>query len=161
VDERAEALERLYRHRYGPFRNAVAPIVGSYEAAHDAVQEGFTRALTARHQFRQEAPLEVWVWRIVLRTATEQARQLKHHARMPPNHDPQLVEPERDPVLADALRELPPRRRLIVFLRFFADLSYADIAEICDISIGTVSATIAQSEAALERSLDAAEGATR
>ena len=35
--------------------------------------------------------------------------------------DPQLVDPERDPELAAALRRLPPRRRLIVFLRYFGD----------------------------------------
>jgi hypothetical protein len=48
--------------------------------------------------------------------------------------DPQLLEPERDPDLARAIRALPPRRRLMVFLRYFADLSYAEIAEACDVS---------------------------
>jgi hypothetical protein len=30
------------------------------------------------------------------------------------------------------MRALPAKRRLIVFLRYFADLSYAEIAQICD-----------------------------
>jgi RNA polymerase sigma-70 factor (ECF subfamily) len=64
-----------------------------------------------------------------------------------------LVEPERDSALSEALRELPPKRRLIVFLRYFADLSYAEIGELCGVTEGTVGATLAQARAALEEQL--------
>ena len=64
-----------------------------------------------------------------------------------------LAEPDRDPVLDEALRALPPKRRLIVFLRYFADLSYAQIAEVCGVSEGTVGATLAQARSALEEEL--------
>lgn len=63
--------------------------------------------------------------------------------------DPNLIEAERDPELAAALRSLPPRRRVIVFLRYFAGLSYAEIAEACGISDGTVAAALAQARTAL------------
>jgi RNA polymerase sigma-70 factor (ECF subfamily) len=72
--------------------------------------------------------------------------------------DPQLVGHERDPVLTAALRRLPPRRRLIVFLRYFADLSYDEIADVCEISPGTVAATLAQAKETLAAALDT-EGA--
>jgi RNA polymerase sigma factor (sigma-70 family) len=62
--------------------------------------------------------------------------------------------PERDPELAAALRELPPRRRLIVFLRYFADLSYSEIAAVCEISEGTVAASLAQARADLLEALE-------
>jgi RNA polymerase sigma factor (sigma-70 family) len=65
----------------------------------------------------------------------------------------ELVEPDRDPELAEALRTLPPKRRLIVFLRYFADLSYAEIGELCGVNEGTVGATLAQAHAALELEL--------
>jgi DNA-directed RNA polymerase specialized sigma24 family protein len=41
-----------------------------------------------------------------------------------------------DPDLAAAIRALPPRRRLIVFLRYFADLPYDAIAELAGITPG-------------------------
>ncbi len=63
--------------------------------------------------------------------------------------EPGLLEPERDPELAAAIRALAPRRRLIVFLRYFADLSYEQIAEACGVSEGTVAATLAQAHEAL------------
>jgi len=55
--------------------------------------------------------------------------------------------------LATALRDLSPRRRLILFLRYYADCSHAEIASICGISEGTVSATLAKAKEALRVSL--------
>ena len=56
---------------------------------------------------------------------------------------------ERDPELAEAVRALAPRRRLVVYLRYFADLPYAEIASLLDISEGTVAATLSQAHAEL------------
>jgi RNA polymerase sigma-70 factor, ECF subfamily len=152
VDERAEAIEALYRERYGRFRDGVATITGDYESARDAVQEAFARALRKRRSFRGEGSLEAWVWRIALRTAREHARGLPG-ASLNGSIEAALAEPDRDPALAEALRTLPTKRRLIVFLRYFADLSYAQIAELCQVSEGTVGATLAQARAALEAQL--------
>jgi RNA polymerase sigma-70 factor (ECF subfamily) len=148
MDDRAEAIEALYRERYGRFRDGVATITGDYDSARDVVQETFARALRGRRGFRGEGSLEGWVWRIALRTAREHLRR-----RTPSLNGvvaAELVEPDRDPALGEALRTLPPKRRLIVFLRYFADLSYAEIAELCCVTEGTVGATLAQAHAALE-----------
>jgi DNA-directed RNA polymerase specialized sigma24 family protein len=65
-----------------------------------------------------------------------------------------------DPLLEAAIRRLSPRRRLIVFLRYFGDFSYAEIAAACDVSDGTVAATLAQAHAAVRAELEQ-EGAVR
>jgi RNA polymerase sigma-70 factor (ECF subfamily) len=152
VDETAAAIERLYRDRYTRFRNGVATVTGSYESAHDAVQEGFARALLASRQYSGRGSLEGWVWRIVLRTALEQRRP---DAEVPLSEvDAGFVEPERDFALTAAVQALPSRRRLIVFLRYFADLPYRTIAEALAIDEGTVAATLAQAKQALAETLD-------
>lgn len=143
----AAAIEDLYRERYTRFRNGVAPVAGSYEAARDAVQEGFARALQASGQFSGRGSLEGWVWRIVLRTALEQRQEGEELLR--DELDCGFVEPERDFALTAAVRELSPRRRLIVFLHYFADLRYQTIAEVLDVDAGTVAATLAQARQAL------------
>jgi RNA polymerase sigma factor (sigma-70 family) len=152
MDERAQALERIYRERYLGFRNALATITGDYETARDVVQEAFARALKSRGTVREERALEAWVWRIAIRTALD-LRQEHPSSKLNGAIDPKLVEPDRDPELAQALRQLPPRRRLVVFLRYFADLSYEQIADVCGISEGTVAATLAQARVALEEAL--------
>ena len=156
-------LETLYRERYLGFRRSLAMVTGNYESAHDAVQEGFARAMAERRRFRGEAPLGAWVWRIALRAALDERMQT---AWQPLDEmiDVELVEPARDPELYAAVSRLPPRRRLIFFLRYFADLSYREIAAICEISEGTVAATISQARAELVETLgdlDALQGEVR
>ena len=152
MDETAAAIEGLYRERYVRFRNGIAPVTGSYEAAHDAVQEGFARALRASGQYSGRGSLEGWVWRIVLRTAIEQRRPGEE---VPLDEvDPGFVEPERDFALTNAVQALPPRRRLVLFLRYFADLPYQTIADVLEIDEGTVAATLAQAKQSLAETLE-------
>jgi RNA polymerase sigma factor (sigma-70 family) len=88
--------------------------------------------------------------RIALRAALDGQRRRKGLAE---TVELDLLEPERDPELAEAIRALPPRRRLIVFLRYFADFSYEQIAAACDVSEGTVAATLAQAHEALAETI--------
>jgi RNA polymerase sigma-70 factor (ECF subfamily) len=141
-----EPLEQLYRDRYVGFRNALAPIVGSTDAARDVVQEAFAVALRERRALRRRESLAPWVWQIAFRLALrERGRRVTDE--LP--DDIGLLAPERDPALAEAIRCLPPRRRLVVFLRYFAGFSYAEIAETLAVSEGTVAATLAQAHAEL------------
>ena len=160
MDERTRALERLYRDRYVAFRNTLATVTGSYDSARDVVQETFVRAIRKRRDYRGDGSLEAWVWRIAFRTAFE-SRKARHGAPgTNGSFDPALTEPDRDPDLAAAVRRLPPRKRLLVFLHYFADLSYAEIAQALGISEGTVAATLSQARTALAETLDP-EGARR
>jgi len=159
MDARAQALEELYTERFVPFRNALATVTGSRESARDAVQEGFARALAERHRYRDEAPLAAWVWKIAFRVALE-TKKRPLALPLEDSADPQLLEPERHPELNAALRRLPPRRRLIVFLRYFGDFSYAEIAAACDVSEGTIAATLAQAHTELRAAMTP-EGAAR
>ena len=137
-------IERVYNSRYGGFRRAVAAIVGD-DASHDVVQAGFARALERRRQFRGGS-LESWVWKAVLRKAFDERRR-RTTVLLEDAFDDALVASESDPELARAVRKLPPRRRVAVFLRHFADLSYAEIADVLEVAEGTVAATLAQAHA--------------
>jgi len=148
---RAE-IEALYRERYLGFRRALATVTGSYESAHDVVQEAFARAIAERYRFRGEAPLGAWVWRIALRVALDE-RKRSVWLPLEETLEAGLVEPARDAGLSEALQALPPRRRLVFFLRYFADMSYQEIAAVCEISEGTVGAAIAQARTDLMEAL--------
>lgn len=154
MDERAEAIELLYRTRFNAFLTVVASSIGDRDAARDVVQEAFARALRARGGLRDPGALEAWVWRIVLRAAHERRGDGYRTIVVDELGDPVLDDPERDPELVEAFRRLSPRRRLVVFLRYFADLSYEQIAEVCDVSPGTVAATLAQARSELAGALD-------
>ena len=145
-----ESIEQLYRDRFEGFQNALAPIVGSTEVACEVVQEAFAVALREQRNLRRDESLAPWVWRIAYRIALHERGR---HSEQELPAELSILDEERDPALAAAIRALPPKRRLVLFLRYFADFSYTDIAQALDISEGTVAATLTQARAALLQEL--------
>jgi RNA polymerase sigma-70 factor (ECF subfamily) len=135
-------LEDLYRRRHGAFQVMLASVTGSVESARDVVQEAFVRALRYQDGFTGEGSLEGWVWRIAFRVAIDSRGSQELAVDEVP--DVAFVDESRDPTLAAAVRELPPQRRMAIFLRYFADLSYAEIGEVLGIAEGTVSPTLSK-----------------
>lgn len=150
-----EELEGLYRSRFDVFARVAASVTGDSESARDAVQEAFATAVRKRRAFRNEGPLEAWVWRIVMNAARSDARRI-----MPPVDVGEQFQtnghPEDEPELRAALARLPERQRTAVFLRYYADLEYASIGEALGISTGTVAATLSAAHAALRIRLEEA-----
>jgi RNA polymerase sigma-70 factor (ECF subfamily) len=68
-----------------------------------------------------------------------------------------FVDESPDPTLAAAVQGLSPQRRMAIFLRYFADLSYAQIADVLGIAEGTVAATLSQAHQQLAAELSANE----
>jgi RNA polymerase sigma-70 factor (ECF subfamily) len=150
-----DEIESIYRTRLPEFRRVAAAIVGDRELALDAVQEGFAHAVRERTSFRGEGPLEGWLWRIVVNAARGQRRRRVDRGglldeRSERNGSPS--EPEARVRAAVAL--LPERQRLVLFLRYYADLDYGAIADALGISTGTVGATLSTAHAAMSRLLE-------
>jgi RNA polymerase sigma factor (sigma-70 family) len=148
---RLAELEALYRRRWAAFARIAISLTGSVDVGTDAVQEGFARAIEQRDRFRGECPLEAWVWRIVVNTAKTAARQ-PHMALSPPEEASANGHQAASEVEL-WVRALPERQRLAVFLRYWADLDYRAIAEVLEVEVGTVSATLSAAHQALRRSL--------
>jgi RNA polymerase sigma-70 factor (ECF subfamily) len=157
VKGNAEALEQLYRERYRDYRDIMAGVVGSHDLAREVVQEAFARALRQQRKFRGEGSLEAWVWKIALNVALKMRRGLAREWALDQEYEAAAHETAPDRDVRAAVRALPPRRRLVVFLRYFADLSYAEIAAIAGVSEGTVAATLAQAHGELLGLLDGEE----
>jgi RNA polymerase sigma-70 factor (ECF subfamily) len=127
-----DELEALYRAKLPEFRRAAAAIAGDEEAGRDAVQEAFAAAVRRRRSWRRRGPLEAWVWRIVVNKARDARRRR-----------PKAIEPSPTVNLPHVpLESLTGRQREIVFLHYYADLDYAEIADALRISVGTVGATL-------------------
>jgi RNA polymerase sigma-70 factor (ECF subfamily) len=135
-------LEDLYRRRNAAFQRMLASVTGSVESARDVVQEAFAQALRDQKSFRGSGSLEGWVWRIAFRIAIG----AKGSRELAVDELPEVafVDESTDPQLAAAVRELSPQRRMAIFLRYYADLSYAQIGEVLGIAEGTVAATLSQ-----------------
>lgn len=146
-------LERLYRRSYRRFVRVALAITRDEEAAAEAVQEAFTRAIRGRARFRGEGSLEAWVWRSVVNEAKRTVAR--------PRLDSTAAGLEAGNGAADAdaatralIAALPDRQRLAVFLRYYADLDYQTIGEVLEIERGTVSATLHAAHRSLREAIE-------
>jgi RNA polymerase sigma-70 factor (ECF subfamily) len=155
--QRLFELEELYRERWAAFARVAISIAGSVDVGKDAVQEGFARAIEQRGAFRGDCPLEAWVWRIVVNTAkTAGVRAARDESEASVEHEAS-TNGDRPSEVAVWVRTLPERQRVAVFLRYWADLDYRAIAEILQVEVGTVSATLSAAHQSLRRSVQEVE----
>jgi DNA-directed RNA polymerase specialized sigma24 family protein len=153
-DSRLTRIERLYERDFVAFVRVARGIVGDRERALEAVHDGFVDAIRARASLRSEAALDAWVWRAVVNAA----RKARRRPLVEPAREPEpVVEPPPPHTVAPALAQLPERQRLVVFLRYYADLDYRRIAEVLDVEVGTVSAALAAAHRSVRRLMEEVE----
>ena len=120
------SIEALYRADFARFARFARAVTGDRESALEAVQEGFAAALRKADRFRGSGTLEGWVWSCVL----NRARKARPRPRPDLHGERNGAAPGPDPDLRARLAALPERQRHVVFLRYFADLGYREIAEV-------------------------------
>jgi RNA polymerase sigma factor (sigma-70 family) len=118
-------FERFYDAHRGEVFGLLARRLGR-QAAEDAFQETFLRALRAYDRLEHGEHLRAWVLTIASRVALDLLRR-----RAPSALDGEPATQDERPVLAQLEHladELPPTERAAVVLRYGFDLDYADIA---------------------------------
>ncbi|MBD0329970.1 MAG: sigma-70 family RNA polymerase sigma factor [Thermoleophilia bacterium] len=149
-------IEAVYRSRFPAYLRVAVAIAGDEELARDAVHDAFVRALRHRARYRGEGRLEAWLWRIVV---NEARRRRSPTVQVVPAEvadtgaSSENGYHETDHVAA-LVTALPERQRLILFLRYYADLDYAAIAEALDVAPGTVAASLNAAHARLRARLE-------
>ncbi|MEW6363075.1 MAG: sigma-70 family RNA polymerase sigma factor [Acidobacteriota bacterium] len=121
-------------------------ITGCEATAEDAAQEAFVRAYFALRRFDQSRPLLPWLVRIAVNRAISTAAHESPYVALPesfsetPAGDQEAAarSAELARAAAEAVAALPPKLRVVLTLRVFEELSYQEIADTLDISIGTV-----------------------
>jgi RNA polymerase sigma-70 factor (ECF subfamily) len=138
--------------------------------AEDLVQDTYLKAFRAEHQFEPGSNLKAWLFTILHNTFRNARR---HDGRNPVDVDSEVVEraagdgpadqsPEQiltrdtlDVDLQASLDALPDAFRQAVWLRDVEELSYAEMAQVLDIPLGTVMSRISRGRRALYRELQA------
>jgi RNA polymerase sigma-70 factor (ECF subfamily) len=140
----------LYRSQFAAvFRTAWAAL-GNREAAEDATQEAFARALERWKRLRGRA----WAGGWVTRTALNAGRRMMRRRREPPTDESVAPDVELAADVWRAVRSLPRRQQEAVVLRYVADLPVAEVAEAMGCAEGTVKAHLARARERLRLELD-------
>jgi RNA polymerase sigma-70 factor (ECF subfamily) len=155
----ADAYDEQVRNVYGFFAYRIV----NRGDAEDLTQQTFERALRAWPRFDPErAPLGVWLMTIARNLLVDHYRG-DGSARNEPLEE---VGEERlgsevpelclgiDPDLAEALATLAPRNREVIALRFGADLTGPEIAELTELSLSNVQQILSRSLRHLRSALE-------
>ena len=157
-----EIVRRYQRRVY----STALRIVRRHDLADDVTQEAFLRAHRALGSYDRGRPFGPWICRIAANLAI-------NHVRSPEAREEELDEAslERAPdavsdgpldavleqearrVLDDAVGLLPAEQRAVFVLRTFEDLSYKEIAEALDLSVGTVMSRLSRAREKLRGAL--------
>lgn len=124
-------------------------ILGRPHDAEDVTQESFVAAYRAIGSYRGEGPLRGWLLRIATRQAFRRLARRRPTADVDAIPEPYLADSRTDPTrvvaaselrseLRDAVGALPDPYREVVALRFFAELSLAEVADATGRPINTV-----------------------
>jgi len=146
-------IEAAYLAGAADFCRVAAAIVGDRETARDVVQDAFAVAVRERAGFRRESPLVAWLWRIVVNAARSEHRRRRIEEQLPAELA-SVQNGRDDEAIRAAVGLLPERQRLMLFLRYYAGLDYQEIAAICEVSPGTVGATLNTARATLRTTLE-------
>jgi len=136
-------------------------VTGSREQAEDLVQETYRLAFQHWRSLRDPAACRAWLLRILRNAHVDQLRagrrlvSLEGHAVDLP--DPRtLADPARSALasldlerLQEALAGLPEESRWLFWLREMQGLSYAELAEVFDVPVGTIRSRLARLRARL------------
>jgi RNA polymerase sigma-70 factor (sigma-E family) len=127
--------------RLEPLRRTAYLLCGDWHTADDLVSMALTKLF--RHWRRVSAMdnVDAYVRRIVLNAwLDERRRPWRREQSAAEVPDRQVVAPDSAQRLAlmAYLQELPPRRRAVLVLRYFCDLSVEETAEVLSCSTGTV-----------------------
>ena len=136
------AIEEAYRRRYTRFLRLGHALLGSSDLAREAVQETFATALRARGSFRGEGSLEGWLWTTMLNVCRQEQRRRRRFSDDEPPEPAVNGHATEWPELRALIADLPDRERHALFLRYYAELTQDEIAEVLGVRPGTVGAAL-------------------
>jgi RNA polymerase sigma-70 factor (ECF subfamily) len=169
-----KSYERLIQRFQTPVYNLAWRLVNDPADASDVVQEVFLKVFRNIGQFRRDSSLRTWVYRIAVNESHNRRRWLFRHRRgetgIEENFDDSegrerplmdmgetpfdfTMNREAQLLLEEGLAAINPVFRAAMVLREVEDMSYEEIAEILEVSLGTVKSRIMRGREALRRYL--------
>jgi RNA polymerase sigma-70 factor (ECF subfamily) len=151
---RQDEFARWYEAAHPRLLLSLSALCGERDLASEATDEALARALQHWPRVRDMESPEGWLYRVGLNVLRRQLRRRRFERRLLPRLLGQSSTPAPAGEVWLLVRELPPRQRSVVVLRYVADLPEAEIAALLHITRGTVASTLAAAKRALSSQLE-------
>ncbi len=169
-----EAFDYLVTYYHSSVHNLVYGILGDPADAADVTQDVFIRVFRGIHGFRGSSSLKTWLYRVAVRQALNHRRWCWRHHRDQVSIDAgeegrsrrfdlpdatatpfdECAVHEMQAKVRKALATVPPKFRSAVILRDLEGLAYEEIAEVLEVSVGTVKSRILRGRRILKENLE-------
>lgn len=170
------AFQEIVRRYRNPITNFVYRMIDDYERSVELAQETFIRIYTSASRYQANYSFSTYIYRIASNLAISELRRRKRRKFVsllspftnddgeaveldPPDGNPlqdeALIRDERRKAVARAITSLPEKYRAAIVLRDVEGLSYDRIAEVLELSEGTVKSRINRARNLLKEKLSA------
>ncbi len=167
------AFTRLVEINQDRLFASMLQVTGSADEAEEVVQDAFIRAFIKLDTFKGNSQFFTWLYRIAFNSALTRRRRKRakisldhsrdHGGMEVLDHGDAVDEPmlrrERVEMVRQSMQTLTDEHRSILVLREMQDHSYEDIAEILEISIGTVRSRLSRARHQLKIAIEAMQRA--
>jgi len=178
-----EAFRQLFEAHKDRVWSVALHFIGDEAAARDIAQQVFLKLFTTIGQFRQEARFSTWLYRLVVNscldeqrrrqrflsfdffrsredggggemdaTDWQQAREFEKGGERLPQEDC-YSQMEISASVKAAVKELKPKLRIAILLKYFEGLSYEEMAQVLGCSTGTIASRLNRGHKELARRL--------
>jgi RNA polymerase sigma-70 factor (ECF subfamily) len=151
-----EDFETWYQREHPRVLAACAALTGDLDAAGEATDEAFARAMERWPTVGAMASPGGWIQVVALNHLRRYLSRHRQERALTGSRDgttTTMAVEVPDPWLWATVARLPPRQRTAVLLRYVHDLPEADIAQVMGISRGAVASTLAAAQTSLRRRL--------
>ena len=161
-----EAFRALYEaHKDRVYSIAFHFFHADADAAAEVTQQVFLKLMRDVTRFRGDAAFSTWLYRLVVNACVDRSRSRRHDAgaqnpavlaTLPAtgvSHEDVFARRQVAASVQQAIASLPAKLRAAILLRYFEDLSYAEIASALNCSIGTVASRLNRGHRLLARTL--------
>lgn len=146
-DPRA-AMEFVIQKWRRPLLYHATYIVKDGQEAYDLVQEVFIRAMREKRFFLEDFKMKAWLYRVTTNLCFNNVRNRKRRGAIldamvkttstSPDQLKHVFAGEQRSEVMEALDNLSEAHRQILLLRYYNDLSYAEISDVLGVKLGTV-----------------------
>ncbi len=157
--DRRQAADLVIRKYRDPIFHHASYILKDYQEAIDVTQEVFIKAMRERRFFEADFKMKAWLYRVTSNLCFNLRRDRKRRAailetipkakKTEPAQLDTVFAGEQQGEIFHAMERLTENHRKILMLRYYSDLSYAEISEALGIKLGTVMSRLSRAKSHL------------
>ena len=144
-----QAFEQVVRQYSEPLYWKIRRIVIDHDNANDVLQNTFLKAWRSLTDFRQEAKLSTWLYRIAINESLDFVRREKRMKAMDAEvslasrlmADDYFDGDQTQALLQEAVATLPDVQRTVFTLKYFEEMKYSEICKILGVTEGALKAS--------------------